>query len=106
MIQTVAGRLRHRIKIQSLGLADDGMGGQTEAWSDMANVWASIEPLTGKELFIAQQVESNVTHKITMRYLAGITTKHRILFGSRVFEIVSIRDEEERNKVLEIFVTE
>lgn len=51
--------------------------------------YASVEPLSGRELIAAQAANSVATHKISMRYAAGVTTAMRVKYGSRFFNIVS-----------------
>jgi SPP1 family predicted phage head-tail adaptor len=83
------GKLRHRITIQQESETSDSMGGNTIMWNDVATVWASINPLSGKEYYDAEQVQSEVSHKIRIRYRSGITSDMRIDFKGRIFKIVS-----------------
>lgn len=133
MRTTRAGLLRHRVSIQTGTPSDDGMAGQTTAWATDASVWALITPLKGEELFRAQQIQANVTHKVEMRYtglnrliledgsgfillesggyiilegIAGVTPKKRLLFGTRVFDIDYVANFAEQNKMLDLLVTE
>lgn len=83
-----AGKLRHRVTIQRLALADEPeFGGQTESWVDVATVWAAIEPLFGHEKVAAHAVQSEATVKITIRYRTDVTTAMRLIFGSDVYDI-------------------
>lgn len=43
-------------------------------------VWAEIEPLSGREYFAAQQVSSDVNTRIRIRHLEGVTRKMRVLY--------------------------
>jgi SPP1 family predicted phage head-tail adaptor len=88
--------LRQRIKFQNLVRAPDGQGGFTESWTDFQEVWAQVVPASAKELYFAQQIRPEITHKITIRNLIGLNTSMRILFGSRVFQVKGIRNEDER----------
>jgi SPP1 family predicted phage head-tail adaptor len=99
-----AGKLRHRIQIQAVTLTPDGMGSGAESWATIAggSVWAEILPLRGVEAIQAGQLEAKLSHKVRIRYLAGVTAKHRILFGSRVFKIHEVRNLEERGVMLEL----
>lgn len=99
---SLAASLRHRVTIQNAVSTSDGQGGQTDAWSDLATAYASIEPLKGYERYQAMQMQTPVTHKIVMRYRAGVTTKSRILFGTRVFWVQEVLNFEERNRFLTI----
>lgn len=93
-------QMKHRLALQSLSRVADGQGGWTESWATEATVSAMIEPMKGYERFQAQQVQTPVTHKITIRYRSGVTTKKRFLFGSRVFEIKEVTNENEENRYL------
>ena len=93
-----AGRLRHRIAIQSESNVRDAMGGVTKGHSTVTTVWGSIRPISGRELVAAQQVDSRVTHEITIRYYSALDPLHRLLYDSRVFRIESVRNIDERDK--------
>jgi len=101
-----AGKLRHRVTIQKLEEVDDGYGGVTSTWKDMATVWSSVEPLKGRELYAAQQVKAELTHRIRIRYMSGIKPEMRIVFDNRSFDIEAIIDPEERHESLELLCSE
>ena len=101
-----AGKLNKRVNIQSVTETRDDPGGVVETWSTDITVWASIESMTGKEFFAAQELQSEITHKINMRYLTGMKTKKRILYGSRIFNILSVDMDTEQGKELVIMVKE
>lgn len=95
-----AGNLRHSVAIQNGAETTDSKGGFTVAWSTVETVWADIRPISSKDEFSAGQVGSEVTHRVVLRYTANATHKRRILWGSRKFNIVSIRNWNERNEFL------
>lgn len=92
-----SGKLRHRITIQQPTNTAGSMGQVTTTWSDLATVWASVEPLSGSERWRAQQVQPGVSHKVTLRYLAGVTPAMRVQHGTRYLNIDSVLNTEERN---------
>ncbi len=100
------GKLRHKITIQEYIATRDSFGAEVQTWTDKASAFASITPVSGKEYFATQQWNAEVTTKITMRYLQGITPKMRVLFGSRIFEILSVLNFEERNIELNLMCKE
>lgn len=104
------GKMRHRITFQSFSNAVDDYGdpqyGDDSQWTDVATVWAAIDPVSGKEFYAAQQSQSEVTHKVRCRYRAGLATAMRIKYGSRLFRILSIIDWEERHESLLIMCKE
>jgi SPP1 family predicted phage head-tail adaptor len=79
-----AGKLRHPVTIQSSRVTQSSTGAMTTVWSDFATgIWAAIEPVTGREFFSAQQVQSNVTTRIRIRHLAGVHEKMRVKYVDR-----------------------
>lgn len=100
------GKLRHRITIQEKVTVPDGYGGVTSTWKDMAAVWSSVEPLKGRELYAAQQVKTELSHRVRIRYMSGIKPEMRIAFDNRTFEIEAIIDPEERHESLELLCSE
>ncbi|UEM08068.1 phage head closure protein (plasmid) [Skermanella rosea] len=101
-----AGELRHRITIQAKMRTPDGIGGGTLAWSEVGKAWASIMPYRGLEVWRSMQTETPVSHKIRMRHRNDVTTRNRILFGTRVFDIVQCINVAEENIVLELLCVE
>ena len=90
------GSLRHQIVLQKKMITKDALKQQTESWTDFAYVWASIEPLSGREYFAAQQINAEVSTRIIIRYLPGMTAEARAGFDSRIFEVLSVINPEER----------
>jgi len=55
---------------------------------------------------VADRPNALTSHEVTLRYLPGITTAHRVKFGSRILPIAGFRNVDERNRVLELDCTE
>lgn len=92
-----AGKLRHLVTLQSPSTARGSAGGTVDAWSDVATVHASIEPLQGREFIAAQQGQARVSHRVTIRYRAGVVPSMRVSFGARLFRIEAVLNTGERN---------
>ncbi len=90
---TKIGKLRHRVTIEQVSESQDADGSVIEIWSAYAVVQASIEPMSGREYFAAQSTQADVTHRISLRYLSGVTPKMRVNYSSRIFDILAITDE-------------
>lgn len=89
------GDLKHRITLQQLVLTPDGGGGFTEAWQDLAAtpvVYASVMPVSGGEQLRYHQLETAVTHRITIRYRADVTSAMRILHDGAAYNLFSVTD--------------
>ena len=106
----LAGRLRQRVQIQSKNNQRDAHGGYTEIYQIDATVWAGIHPISAKELFASQQVDGRVTHRIIIRFFDGLTPDMRFVEvlgeASRVFNIISIRNIDERDRSMEVLTQE
>lgn len=101
------GRLRHRITFLYLAKEQDEVGDTVLVERPWKTVWASVEPLKGREYFEARKIQSEASHKITIRYLPGITPEMKIEFKGRIFDIEGPPiNPEERNEYLEMYVIE
>lgn len=83
-------RLRHRIIIQEKSTTPDSLGQPATSWTDVATVWAAVEPLRGREFWAADQINSEVTTRIRIRWRSGITAAMRVSFDSRFYNIKTI----------------
>ena len=92
-----SGSLRHPVTLQAPLETPDGLMGRTETWTDEGTVWAEIWALRGDERIEAAKVEAVVTHRIRIRYWAGLTTKHRIVFNGRTFNVRFVNNVNERS---------
>ena len=95
-----------RITLQSVAQTTDNQGGYTDVWSDGDTVWAFIEPIKGYEKFQNAQMETPVTHKITIRYNSTATTAKRVKYGSRFFNIVEMINIDEADAYMKITAVE
>lgn len=100
------GELRHRITIQKLNNFQNEYGEVSELWEDILNVRAGIYPISGKEFFAAETVNSEITHKVKIRYIEGITPNMRIKFNNRIFSIESVINFQERNIEIQLLCKE
>ncbi len=93
------GELNRRITFQSL-IAVAGEGVTT--WIDQFSVWAAIKPMVGNRRYLAQQIDARISGTVIVRYRADIIPSMRIKYGTRYFEIISVRNPDEANEMLEI----
>lgn len=96
----IIGRLRKRVQLQHLAKNQDGYGEMIPSYSTYATVWASIEPLQGRELEHAQQISAETSHRVKIRYNSNVVSEHRVIYGDRTFEIESVINPDERNEML------
>ena len=102
------GNLRHMVEIKNASTTSDDAGGFSESYSTVANVFASITPKRGTEVYSdgqnAMQIENPITHEIFIRYRDDITLNNssKIIFGERQFNVRSILNIEEKNRFFKI----
>lgn len=101
-----AGYLRHSILIEQKTVTVDASGDRTEAWTTYADVYANIATNGGREFFAAKQTIADLTHAITIRFIAGIKPDMRVRFvdpknseTSRYFNIRAVVNPDERNEM-------
>lgn len=106
-----AGELRRRVTFQTRSTAQDSVGGQLTTWTDVATVWAGIEPLGVGERLAAAAEHVDASHTITVRYQALFADPRavaamRAVYKGRIFNIVGSMNEEERNRNVVLQVRE
>lgn len=100
------GRMNKRVTLQQPGGVPDGAGGMTEGYTDVATVWAEVEPLREEEVVASQRIEGRVTHRVGMWYRPGVKEDMRLTFEGRALDIVSIIDPKEEHKELHLLCRE
>lgn len=97
-----AGQLRYLVTIQQNVATTTARGDRESGWQDFAEVWGDIRPLRGREYYAAQQVNAELTAEIEIRYRSDITSKMRVVYNSRVFDIIGppVGDERKDSLIL------
>lgn len=114
--RNMSSQLRHRLTLQQEMQSPDGAGGTVKSWQDVADVWAEIIPLTGasltlsrssgKEEMVGAQTQAELSHRVRLRYRAGVTAAMRLAFESRLFNIRYVANVNEHDEMLELLVQE
>ena len=78
----------------------------TVAWGVFAEVWGSVEPLRGREFWAAKELQAEVSTRIRIRYLDGITPKMQVMDGSRLYWIEAVIDPEMRHIEMQLMCKE
>lgn len=106
------GNLRRRITIQTRSGLVDSFGQQQTSWVDLLTaVPADLESLAGRELQLAQAINAEVTHRVTVRYHPQLANPvsvaaMRIVYGARIFNILASMNVDERNREIELMASE
>lgn len=85
------GTLRHSIRIYDKGTTTrNATGEEVPAYDKLvAEVWAAVEPLSGREWIEANQLQSGVTIRIRIRYRDDIRAEMRVVEGTHTYHIAA-----------------
>lgn len=104
------GQYLHVVRVQAPnGVTPDTDGGFTPLYVDVAARWhCRIAPAAAKsvERQAAGTTIAEPTSTMTGHYIAGVVVGSRVLFGARTFNVVGVRNVDERSVVLELSVVE
>lgn len=110
-VVVAVGEMNRRVKLQQRSSSTDTFGQQSTTWSDLATVWARIEPVSSREYYGAQAVQVEITHRITLRYRSELADPRaaaalRVLWGSRIFNLRGPLNVDLRSRFVEIDASE
>lgn len=100
MTEFSASDLRHRLTLEQLSRVTDEGGGFSESWVTVATLFADLRPIGGDERFEADRLAGRVTHRIVLRYRAGVVPAMRFRTATRIFHIAAAIDADERRRWL------
>jgi SPP1 family predicted phage head-tail adaptor len=92
------GRLRDRVTIQRATETRNSIGEVVQTWGTYAERWASVEGLSSREVLLSGQQQTEVTHRVRMRYVEGMTQQMRLFWRDRVLEITSLLEHNNRTE--------
>jgi len=106
-----AMKRRTLVDVKKTTFSDAADGTISEVDGLVCREWASIRPLSSRELLEARQVDEEITHRVEMRYsdatAAVLSKDHFLVNGTAVYEIVGTpRNIDMRNVTLEFDVKE
>jgi len=107
-----AGNLRQRVTIQKKVVTLDDYGQESAGWvTVLADEPAQVQPMSASEFVRSNAQSMIVTHKVTMRYRneflnTQVMAGWRITTGSRIMNIVSVMNIDERNIMIEMLANE
>lgn len=99
------GKLDRRVLIERPVETQNEFGEPVKTWVTVATVWAEVTPLSGRELFAAQQIVPEASLRIRIRYRSDIDETMRITHDGKVYGVQHIAEIGRRDG-LEILVRE
>lgn len=111
------GQLRQVLTLQRRVTSTDAEGSPAEGWVTVTTIRAQIQPVGGRELLMAGQMEVRLSHQVTARYrpdlaqtatTTGAGTGHnmRVLWGVRILDVQLVEDPDGRKRRLELLCLE
>lgn len=94
--------LNIRVTIQTFSASRDTAGAEVLSWSTLTSLWAKKLHSSSREFFTAQKVNSEITDLFIVRFYDGITTKMRLVYGSKNYDILGADDPNGRRRELQI----
>jgi SPP1 family predicted phage head-tail adaptor len=92
-----AGDLDKRGGLYQLSDARDSANEQLGQWVLVVERWAAIEPISGREYYLAQERHAEVSTKVTLRYCPQATAAMRWKYGNRWYDVISVIHPNERH---------
>lgn len=94
------GSLRSELSLQGCTTTPDGLGGHGETWNETATVFAKVEPVSATSVFGPDQTVETVTHRVTLRWRAGVAAGMRFVRHGRILAIVTVHDPDDTGRYL------
>lgn len=95
-----AGPLRKRVTIQKRVQSLDDFGNQSNTWTYVCELWASVVPMGGAEVLAGGAIRARSLFTVTTRYFPGIEPKMRLIYEGQIFDIMNINDTDQRHREL------
>ncbi len=75
-------------------------------WVTYLELWASIEPLSGREFLLNREQQTEVTVRMRVLYFPDVTNKMRVIYRDKIYQIVSVIDAFESHEELELMCSD
>lgn len=85
-----AGALKHRITIEQNTATQDAIGQPISAWSTLAQLWAHVMFVNGKEAIKSEIETASKKASARIRYRSDIDTTMRVTFEAETYNIISV----------------
>jgi len=101
------GRDQHLVMFEEPGAPEpDGEGGYTETWVPLSpSTWyVRIRPATARDVesVLAGTVITHLSHMVHGRFHPGVTTKSRMQFEGRKYQVTSVVNIDARGQEMEL----
>ena len=95
-----AGLLDRRVRLERRVEETDDSGQSVVRWLPLAEVWARVEPLGGREGFGQQQWVATGDVRFTIRWRDDVTPLHRVFHDGQVYDVMTVAEDGRREALL------
>lgn len=95
-----AGLLDRRVRLERRVEVVDESGQTIVQWAHLADVWARVEPLGGREGFGQEQWVATGDLRFTVRWRDDVDPLHRVVHEGRAYDVVSVAEDGRREALL------
>jgi len=95
-----AEQLDRRVRLERRFEEIDASGQSVRRWLPLAEVWARVEPLGGREGFGSQQWVATGDVRFTIRWRGDVTSLHRVVHDGQAYDVVSVAEVGRREALL------
>ena len=86
-----SGDLRHKVQLQEKSRTQDPHTGEMlDMWVTIAEPWAQIVPLSGREFLASAAEQSEVTGRIVIRYRDDVNATMRFVYRGKAYAIKAV----------------
>jgi SPP1 family predicted phage head-tail adaptor len=93
-------RLPHWIVIQAESRTTFEGGAFTTSWTTQTSDWANVQPSKANETYQNDKKQQMTIFNVTMRYLATVSNKNRLIFENQTYVIESVYDPTNRQRMM------
>lgn len=100
-----AGQLNKLLVLESKQSTQGNDGGEVTAWVPVATVWASIEPIGGREAMRANQIVADTETRIKIRWssqVAAVNATWRAVHDGVIYNIKRVANIKTANREIEL----
>jgi SPP1 family predicted phage head-tail adaptor len=101
-----AGDLNLRIILQIPTISRGTDGAEIKTFITHATVWASKKHKTSREFYSSQKINAEITDLFVIRYRSGVTTRMRVSFDGKYYDILGADDPDGRRRELQLLCKE
>lgn len=95
-----AGKLDRFLRIERKVETRNDFNEKVLGWELVAEIWATVKDLSGREYLQSGAIQSEVKTKIFLRYRAGVEAGMRVVDGGDIYNIEAVLGRDRRSNML------